>query len=181
MGRKLTSQSCFWALASANHEISLSFSLTGSFFHQHLTPQFTTPLISSDLQVIRQLHYQEREDQVSKWVRPFKFLASTRSKTPLNPTDNITRFTAGIDGEVSVKKENRRLYISGKFIDQSKNLFSKTVRSDFQLQCATETSKFPSLNSVKLIIFGSETEEGKYLSLEKDSPEIWKHALPIEL
>jgi len=44
-----------------------------------------------------------------------------------------------------------------------------------------ETSNFPFLNSVKLVIFGTLTEDGKVLLLEKESLKSWKQSSLAEL
>ena len=85
----------------------------------------------------------------------------------------------GIGSEVADTTANFRHHKLGKFIGQSKCLVLKTVMPEIelQLQYAAKGSDFPSLDSVKLVIV-EHAAEGKRLTPDKDSPEIW---LPIEL
>jgi len=86
----------------------------------------------------------------------------------------------GLGGEAADTTANVRFYISGKFIGQTKCPFLQLSCSDLQLQYATKGPDFPSLDSVKLVIFGS-AAEGKVLSPDGDSPKTWKQTPPIEL
>jgi len=76
---------------------------------------------------------------------------------------------------------NIELYIRGKVVGQSKCHFLITLTSDLRLECAKETSDFPLLNSVKVIIFGSNHKEGRALLLEKESATTWSQSSPAEL
>jgi len=84
-------------------------------------------------------------------------------------------------GEALDRNPNLVFYLTGKVVSQSKCRFSTSFSSDLQLQCAAEMSNFPFLNSVKLVIFGSSTEEGRVLLLKKESPEIWKQSSLAEM
>jgi len=96
-------------------------------------------------------------------------------------SERAMRQLEGISGEVADKSANLRLCISGKCIGKSKYISYRPLLSDFQLQYATERSEFPSLDSVKLVVFGSTAEAGKVLTSDKASPEVWKQTLPIEV
>jgi len=50
------------------------------------------------------------------------------------------------------------------------------LTSDLRLEYATERPDFPLLDSIKLVIFGSDDEEGKALLLERESPDTWKQS-----
>jgi len=88
----------------------------------------------------------------------------------------------GLGGEILYRNPHLTFCITGKLvIGQWKGHNSKVhiVRSPTSV--CNRKLQFPYLDSVKLVIFGSATEDGKVLLLEKESSETWKQSSLAEL
>jgi len=83
---------------------------------------------------------------------------------------------AALDGEAPDEDTNLELYLTGKIISQLWYCILIMLTSDLRLEYATERPDFPLLDSIKLVIFGSDDEEGKALLLERESPDTWKQS-----
>ena len=86
------------------------------------------------------------------------------------------RQEAALDGEAPDEDTNLELYLTGKIISQLWSCILIMLTSDLRLEYATERPDFPLLDSIKLVIFGSDDEEGKALLLERESPDTWKQS-----